>query len=202
MTRRHTIAGRVVAGLAMILMLAAVVTIVIDSRDAPGPTTIEPDQVPFALLRDPEPVAPTTTTGTTEPSFTLFLVTKDSLVAVQRVRTNPPSPHEVLEALIAGPTKAERDRGLTSLVPADASLRRVSIDGYRAVIDLAAPLEDTARPTSRVLPVAQFVYTATALPGVTEVRFLLNGKATEVPTGNSTLTRRPVTRDDYPVPVA
>ncbi len=201
MTRRHAVLGPVAAVLGIVLTVATLLTIVVGTRGDSGPATIDTDQVPFGLLRDPETATSSTTTTPSQPSFTLFFVTKEHLVAVQRSRGNPPSPHDVLQALIAGPTKTERDRGLTSLLSPTASLRRVSIDGYRAVIDLAAPFENTPT-TNSSLSVAQVVYTATALPGVTEVRFLLKGKTVEVPTGNSALTRRPVARSDYPIPVS
>ncbi len=198
-SRRHAIRGFARIGFTLALVGVVVVALVRGTRGDRGPTEIDRATVPFALLRDrPASTLPAETIPR-EPSFTLYFVAKDGLVAVQRGKLSTASPRDILEALIAGPTGSERDRGLTSLVSSEISVRRVAIDGFRAVIDLAAPLDQSLNSSNRSLPVAQFVYTATAMPGVTEVRFLVNGKAVEVPTGNSTLTRRPVARADYPV---
>jgi spore germination protein GerM len=47
------------------------------------------------------------------------------------------------------------------------------------------------------IALTQLVFTMTALHGVKQVQFLMNGERVSVPRGNGTLTDQPVKRSDY-----
>ena len=48
-----------------------------------------------------------------------------------------------------------------------------------------------------MLALGQLVLTATARPGVGQVRFTLEGLPVQVPTADGTVTSDPLSRDDY-----
>lgn len=162
---------------------------------------IDEVDVPFGLLdRSPAP----STTITAEPTrtgTTLFLVMGTGLVSVERPRKELDTPLEVLRLLLSGPTKTETDAGLRTSVPPETELLRANLKTSTLEVDLAEPFETRAGGEARYLGIAQLVYTATALPGVRQVRFLLTGEPVDVPTGSGTLTRKAVDRTDYPVPI-
>jgi len=93
---------------------------------------------------------------------------------------------EAMKALLAGPTPAEADAGLTTNIRSVVDLASLAVEGDVATADFNRYFETaTSRPQ-----VAQVVFTLTAVPAVKKVKFLIdhvaNG-ATGVP---------PVGRDD------
>ena len=78
-------------------------------------------------------------------------------------------------ALLAGPTKAERAREVTTQIPAGTRLRGVSRRGNVATIDLDARFATGVKAESLAARVAQLVLTATRLPNIRYVRLLVNG---------------------------
>lgn len=80
-----------------------------------------------------------------------------------------------VEALLAGPTRAERARGLRSRLPGGTVVRKVSVSRRVVTLDLAAravgsPSRDTVRDRVR-----QLVLTAGGVAGVQGVRVLVEG---------------------------
>ncbi len=93
-----------------------------------------------------------------------------------------------LDALLAGPTGADVDAGLTTAVPANADVRSLSIDdGGVAVVDFTRPFE--TRDTQP--QVAQVVFTLTQVEGISSVQFLIDGEP------NGATGVRPLTRADF-----
>jgi Sporulation and spore germination len=158
------------------------------------PRRIDRADVPFGL-------ADRADTSTTVPAdapyrFTIFLVDGDELQPVERGARSAPSAVQRLKRLIRGPTPAEADAGLTTLVDPDLVVEDVRIANGIATVSLSS---DAAQPAGnqRALAIAQLVATTTAIPGVERVRFEVGGEPTEVPRGDGTLTTRPVSRADY-----
>jgi spore germination protein GerM len=158
------------------------------------PQRIERADVPFGLAERPaDPGAPPDAPH----SFTIYLVRDDRVRPVLRGARREPTPRAQLERLLQGPTPAEADAGLRTLLTPDVTIGPVRVLDGVAVVTLSGTA--TAQPSAheRVLAVAQLVYTATAIPEVQRVRFEVDGDAAEVPRGDGTLTNRPVGRKDY-----
>jgi spore germination protein GerM len=153
------------------------------------PAALNPNGVPFDLL------APTqsTTTVTTAPSpievpVRIFLIGPSGhLVAVTRtVSVSPPDLATVLRALVAGPTEVESTAGLQSAVTAQTTVLGANIAGGVATVNLGGAFGQLVGPPE-IQAVAQVVFTASALPGVTGVTFQLAGQSVEVPVASGAL---------------
>ena len=100
-------------------------------------------------------------------------------VAERRVaHTSMPASASV-QALLAGPTAAERSAGLTSAVPADTKLLGLTISGTTAQVDLSEAFASGGGSLSMTARVAEVVYTLTRFPTVRSVEFLVEGTPVE-----------------------
>ena len=158
------------------------------------PVAIPSAELPFSVVRT---VPPTPTPSTRQP-VTVFLVRSERLVAsVRQVPRDVSTAHAAVQALLAGPTGAERLRGLETAIPAQTSLLELRVLDHVADIDLSGEFESTAPPQVILLRVAQVVWTLVADPDVTAVRFAIDGQTVTVATDNGVLVDRPVTAPDY-----
>jgi L,D-transpeptidase catalytic domain/Sporulation and spore germination/Putative peptidoglycan binding domain len=94
------------------------------------------------------------------------------LVAVQR---RAPTVADTIRALLAGPTAAERARGLRTAVPRATPLRAVAIERRVVTVDLGSRFAAGRSETSLRARVAQVVRTVSSVPGVAGVRVLVEG---------------------------
>lgn len=158
-------------------------------------TRVARDKVPFGLA------APTSdTTVTTVPSasaeVTVYFVEGGRLVPTPRRISQPVSVADALDAVVAGPTEDEARAGRRSALLGSGLVNRASAAGGIATVDLG--IRFTALPSDeQVLALAQLVYTATGLPGITAVTFTLNASPIPVPKADGSLTDAPVARADY-----
>lgn len=168
-------------------VLAVVVTITLAGCGVPvdrSPSALPRKGIPFGLLSKPS-AHPTTTTSVPklEVPVQIFLVTSAGhLVPVTRAL---PAAQEslagVLEALVKGPSNTETTLGLESAVPAQTVvLAAVVGTGGLATVDLGGTFGQLVGQP-QIQAVAQIVFTATSLPGVTTVTFELAGQAVNVP---------------------
>ncbi|MGY1634636.1 GerMN domain-containing protein [Geodermatophilus sp. SYSU D01186] len=128
------------------------------------------------------------------PRLTVFFVRGADLAPVER-RTRATTTAAALDQLVEGPTRAEVRAGLrTALPPEVVGVDEVLSDGLTTVSVTRGFTGITGG--NQLLAVAQIVWTLTALPTVTTVRFVVEGTPVEVPTDGG-LTDRPVGRDDY-----
>ncbi len=130
-----------------------------------------------------------------EPDADVFLVQAEHLVKVVR-STRRADLTGALELVLAGPTEAEFAAGIRTAVSPQTELRSARLEGDMAVIDLSAAFVEVGGQ-EQILAVAQIVLTATAVPGVGQVRFLLEGQAVEVPRADGTLTSESLRAADY-----
>jgi Sporulation and spore germination len=75
-------------------------------------------------------------------------------------------------------------------------IQEVTVARGLATVDLAESFSELAGPAQQVA-LAEIVYTATARPGVGQIRFTLGGEPVEVPRGDGSLSSEPLTRSDY-----
>ncbi len=189
---RSARARRGVATVAVLLVLAAC-----GVSTQHSPSQIDGADIPFGLA-DRAPSGATASTGEATFQYDIYLVSGDRLEAVKRGQTTPATPTAVLRSLTRGPTTAEAASGLRTLLDPGTTVDHVTVRGALATVDLNGDPE-TFRPGSdQSLALAQLVYTATALPGVSRVQVRLGGTPAEIPRGDGTLTTGAVRRSDYP----
>lgn len=82
---------------------------------------------------------------------------------------------DAIEALLAGPTPAERKAGYRTYVPQAASLNGVTVEGGLATVDMTLNFGLGEDPASLVARVTQLVKTVVGVEGATKVKLLLDG---------------------------
>jgi hypothetical protein len=157
------------------------------------PTDRHPTAMPGGVVRPalgPTPITPTPATRAT-----VFFVQAENLVPVDRSTTRP-DVQAALEVLFSGPTETELAAGLRTAISSQTNVRSIRTEGGTAVIDLTSTFVEVGGE-EQILALAQIVLTATATPGITDVRFELEGQAVEVPRADGTLSSGPLRATDY-----
>lgn len=98
-------------------------------------------------------------------------------------------------ALLAGPTAEERAAGLTSALPLELTLTRVTLRDTTARVEIAGLLTDTTAAGTR-LQLAQIVYTVTQFPSVQGAIVFINGEPMLLP-GDPASADQALTRTDF-----
>jgi lipoprotein-anchoring transpeptidase ErfK/SrfK len=80
-------------------------------------------------------------------------------------------------ALLKGPTAVEAKADIRTQVPKATLLRRASVSGGTATIDLSRPYVEGTNTASLRARLAQLVWTATAVPNIKAVRLSIDGRA-------------------------
>jgi len=148
--------------------------------------------VPFGLL-ERTTATTTTTTAATEPGGGPPVC----LLSDEVIRTVPRgTAGSLLERLREVPTEEEEAAGLRTALPDPEIVASVVMRGGVAQVELRDDLLDLAGRLQR-FAIAQVVCTATATPGIGQVRFRLGDTSLPVPRGDGTLTDVAVALDDY-----
>lgn len=117
------------------------------------------------------------------------------LVAVPRNLDATPTPTAVLEALFEGPTEAEGDRNLLTLIPEGTTVVNTFLDDTDLTVALSEEFGELSG-ADQVAAYGQVVLSVTDLDEVVSVRFLVDGEPIDdVPT--QTDPKPAVTRSDY-----
>ncbi len=174
-------------------MLAATGVMSLAACGVPIDSAPHPVELPGSISMP----GPSQTTASQGPlTETLYLVKDGHLVGVTRHLPQHPSAEEQLAHLLAGPTGAERQQGLSSALGGIDLRLGVQVRDRRAVVELATSIEGTGR-TDDILAFAQIVCTLTARDDIGSVTFTRAGQQVEVPRADSSLTRDPLTAADY-----
>ena len=154
-------------------------------------------RVPYGLLDDtPVPTTVPATPSVPRAGVDVFFIKDDRMIAKQRQVNAPASVAKALTALLFGVQEDEKAEEVRSAIDPTASVQARALDPATYQVDLSAEFA-TGSSSEQVLALAQIVCTATALPGVTGVRFTLQGVPIEVPTGEGSLTADPVGREAF-----
>ncbi len=102
----------------------------------------------------------------------VFLLRDGRTVAVPR---RAPTIEAAVRALLAGPTPAERRRGIRSAIPRGTPLLNIAIERRIVTVDLGARYAAGRDEASLRTRVGQLVRTVRAVPGVRAVRVLVEG---------------------------
>jgi spore germination protein GerM len=188
----------VAAGMRARVVVAGAVLVVAAAACNPGdqdqPDAIDRRDVPFELLDTTsttrsEPVSPAAQT------ITLYFVAGDRLVPIARTLEGPVDAALLLQDLLEGPTTEEATIGVETAIPTRTRIRGVSQSGRTLTIRLSSDLAQIGDDATQAI--GQLVLTATTVPGVDRVRFVVDGTPVQVPTGDGTLADRAVGPDDY-----
>ena len=138
-------------------------------------STVPASAVPASTAPATTALAPTTTAiiGVDEPTSAVYLVMNGALHTVGRA-LGATDPMALMEALLAGPAAVEVGAGITSALPAGATVLGVTLDGPTARVNLSSNVAEGS-PSELALRAAQVMYTLTALPGITSVEFAFDG---------------------------
>jgi len=110
----------------------------------------------------------------------------------------PATVQKSVAALLLGPQEDDIGAGLRSAIDPSASVQAKRLDQATFTVDLS-PEFAHGPVAEQVMGLAQLVFTVTELPGVTGVRFTLDGAPIEVPLPSGALapSSSPVTRDSF-----
>lgn len=103
----------------------------------------------------------------------------------------------IIQALLDGPNEGELDDGLQTAIPASLELHGVRATGATFIIDLGEELLSLSSAQLRVA-IAQLVFTASEIEGVSDVRILVDGVARPWPNGRGELRTTPLDVYDFP----
>jgi Immunoglobulin-like domain of bacterial spore germination/Sporulation and spore germination len=120
----------------------------------------------------------------------LFVVTR-SQAATPRVGT------AAMEALLEGPTSAERDAGVGTQIPDGTQLLGLIVDEGIATVDLTSEYEAGGGTASMTMRLAQVVCTLDQFPTVEGVLFRLDGQPVDVLGGEGIVIDHPLRCRDY-----
>jgi spore germination protein GerM len=106
------------------------------------------------------------------------------------------TPVAIVKELIGGLSEVERERKLRTAIPPATGVRSATTADGTAVVDLDDVFFKT-RGDQQLRAVAQIVFTMTALPGIREVRLLIDGSEREWARADGTFKSR-LSRSDFP----
>lgn len=197
---RHTRYIALAVAMTMLFALAAMSGCTKDEPEPPaanGETPVEPDG-------DTEPLEPTETV-TPEPQddmeVTLYWVSAgENALGVKRTLPGTEAVAKAaLEALIAGPTDAEKATwpAISSAIPDGTRLLGVTIDDGIAKVDFSEEFESGGGTFSVTSRLAQVVYTLEQFPTVDGVEFYIEGTRAVEFSSEGLILDKPQTLDDY-----
>lgn len=128
----------------------------------------------------------------------VWLARSDGLVPVQRAHAwTLAAAKAAIEALLAGPTAAERASGLSSAIPKGTKLLGISLHNGVATIDFTSEYATGGGALSMQDRLGQVVYTLTGFPTIKRVLFRLDGAPVHVFSSEGIVLDHAVSRSDY-----
>jgi hypothetical protein len=126
----------------------------------------------------------------------LYYVRDGQLARAVRRLSAPPTAQQMLNDLLAGPTHAEQQDGLTNAL-STMHIDGMTVTGRRAVVSIAQQPEQAGR-SDEILAYGQIVCTLTSQGAeVGTVSFASAGRPLGVPRGDGSLSTEPLTLADY-----
>ncbi len=161
---------------------------------------VAPSELPHALSATRGTVGPTSGAQLSAQSRVFFVTQQAQLVPVATpVNPGADVAHQVsmvLDRLAAGPTPADRSRGLSSEIPPGSTMSVASIRAGVADIEWK-PLSDGLEPRRGSLAAGQVVLTVTSISGVEDVQILRDGVPADVPLPGGELKAGPLRAADF-----
>lgn len=139
--------------------------------------------------------APGTTTATARTRLAVYLVDGEAVRPVRRtVEATDAVGRAALEALLDGPSAAERADGYATAIPAGTELLDLDVEEGLATVDLSGAFASGGGSASMLLRVAQVVYTLTRFASVERVAFRLDGEPAAAIGGEGVVVDPPIGR--------
>jgi spore germination protein GerM len=153
-------------------------------------------------LAEPASTSSTTTISPVTTPVTIYYLVQENgvtkLKGVVRDVADPSRPRDRLTALLTPPSAEEQAQGILTSIPADTILLDSELVGtdQELVVDLSRSLFDVQGQELRNA-FAQLVWTATEIPGIRRVRFLVDGQEYRAPDEDGIEQPGAVARSDY-----
>jgi Sporulation and spore germination len=158
------------------------------SQDATAPGAATPAGAAAGTAAAAPAAGPTT-------ELPIFLIRDGKLgVARRQLPADANIVGNALDSLLAGPTAAETEAGLSTAIPDLTRVRSTGLMGDVLVVNLSGSFSALGPQFSSELRVAQIVYTVSVFP--VRVLFQIDGQPARA-IGGFILPDRPVTRDDF-----
>ncbi|MET0728531.1 MAG: GerMN domain-containing protein [Acidimicrobiales bacterium] len=164
------------------------------------PRVIAADELPDDLV-DANPTTSAPISGSTS-AATIYLLVRSGdttrLAPVERKVADPSEPGERIDALLMATTADEQEQGFVSSIPTDTVLLGTELNETteELVVDLSGALFDV-QGTELANAFAQIVWTVTAIDGVRQVRFRVDGEPYRAPNAEGIEQDGAVTTADY-----
>ena len=161
-----------------------------DQQSGPTPRPSPPSATVTATPIATPTQAPVTST------VAVYFVKAEKMAPAQRSASGSGVGAAAVRALLAGPTAAEQQTGMTSAVPAGTRLRSLTISRGLAVVDLSGAFASGGGSFSMGARMAQLVTTLTQFPTVSQVRLWLDGTPATTLGGEGLVVDKPFGRAD------
>ncbi|HVK20469.1 MAG TPA: GerMN domain-containing protein [Actinokineospora sp.] len=157
------------------------------SLTAATPSAMPPSTIPTTAMQPPGQGV----------QVSVYFVQGEKVAATRRAAVGTGPAAGAVRALLAGPTTAERQAGMSSSVPAGTQVRGVSLASGVATVDLTGTYASGGGSLSMFTRLAQVVFTLTQFPSVHSVLFRLDGRPVTAFGGEGIVLDRPVGRTDF-----
>lgn len=165
-----------------------------------APQVIPSSEVPYGLAQESAETAAPSTSASVEAPSQVFLVSAGDVLVGRPREVEGGTLRERLADLLAslqeGPTAAEREEQLSTVLTPEVRLSVSDLSNGTATVDLGPPAGAPSGAAGR-RAVAQIVLTATSMRGVDAVRLTIAGDPVEAPLPGGELTSAPLTASDY-----
>ena len=133
----------------------------------------------------------------------IYLVQVDNIGNIHRIRTNRRLPqsasplNDSLNALLAGPTASEMERGMMTMIPVNSRLQSAVLRGDVAHVSFNEEFQYNVFGAEGLREqIRQVVFTVTEFPSINSVQILIDGARVEF-IGEGVRIGNPLSRDDY-----
>lgn len=179
--------------------LASVAVLVLSAACGDGDQQSGPTPTPSPSIATATPTPTVTATPTQAPvtsTVAVYFVKAEKMAPAQRSASGSGVGAAAVRALLAGPTAAEQQAGMSSAIPAGTQLRSLTISRGLAVVDLSGGFASGGGSFSMGARMAQLVTTLTQFPTVSQVRLWLDGTPATTLGGEGLIVDKPFGRAD------
>ncbi|MBI2708326.1 MAG: GerMN domain-containing protein [Actinobacteria bacterium] len=178
--------GGASAGARLVVGLVLVVVVVLATAcGLPRDSQPRPIDLGGGVTR-PSSTPSTARAGNAARVVTLYFVERNRLRRVERPVASEVTLDQSLVALLAGPTRDEQQRNLSSAIPLDTRLQGLRLNGVVLTVRLSRQINQI-EGVGQKLAFAEIVFTATAFVNVDRVQFEVAGKLVAVPTDDGNI---------------
>lgn len=174
-----------------LIALVAAVTFVASACQARAPVSRETTKGPLPTAT---PASPSSLV-----SYEVWFGSSEGTLFVT-MRSGPSTPQvgtAALEALLVGPSAAERGAGVVTSIPAGTEILGLSVERGIATANLSQAFESGGGSLSMRSRLAQLTYTLTQFSTVSGVNLELDGRPVRVSGGEGIVLDRPMTRRSF-----